>query len=183
MASGVALLLLGEQTRLPAPGRRPRLSRLGNQRTIERRGAGESGITEIDRKSVIQHAACAGRRHRPTVSTTTLVESYLDPVESGAQPIRRNTDPNAHWKASFCLGDHEPGAYSHRCVPFLFSTSPRTPRSGSPHRWSAGADRPMLPAWGHDPPIPMHSLKLCLMSASITANLALGSEGTGLAIR
>ena len=76
-------------------------------------GARWGGICEIDRKSVIQHAACAGRRHRPTVSTTTLVEPYFDPVESGAQPIRRDTDPNAHGKASFCLGDHEPGACSH----------------------------------------------------------------------
>src|SRR6516162_11957762 len=83
-------------------------------------GARWGGICEIDRKSVIQHAACAGRRHRPTVSTTTLVEPYFDPVESGAQPIRRDTDPNAHWKASFGFGDHELGACSHFCVPFLF---------------------------------------------------------------
>src|SRR6516164_9782143 len=49
-------------------------------------GARWGGICEIDRKSVIQHAACAGRRHRPTVSTTTLVEPYFDPVESGGSP-------------------------------------------------------------------------------------------------
>ena len=113
MVSHEAMLLLGEQARPPVPGRRPRGLDLVTGAPPGDEGARWGGICEIDRKSVIQHSACAGRRHRPTVSTTTLVEPYFDPVESGAQPIRRDTHPNAHGKASFCLGDHEPGACSH----------------------------------------------------------------------
>ena len=50
-----------------------------------------------------------------------LVEPNFDPVEPGAQPIRRNADPNTHRKASFSLGDHEPGTGSHRYVLILFA--------------------------------------------------------------
>src|SRR6266436_50199 len=53
--------------------------------------------------------------------TTILVEPCFDPVEPGAQPIRRNADPNTHRKASFSLGDHEPGTSSHQCVLILFA--------------------------------------------------------------
>jgi hypothetical protein len=67
--------------------------------------------------------------------------------------------------------DHQGGASSHRAVPFLFFTSlAHLAREVQ----IVGVPVPTglcSPAWGHDPSIPMHSLKLSgLMSASITAN-------------
>jgi len=95
-------------------------------------GARQGGIREIDREGVIQHAACAGRRHRPSVCAAIFVEPYFDPIEQRAEPIRWDADADAHRKASFSLGDHEGGARSHRDVPILFSESFRTSPSGNP---------------------------------------------------
>ena len=47
--------------------------------------------------------------------------SLFDPIEPWTEPVWRNSNPNAYREASFRLGDHEPGASGHRCVPFLFS--------------------------------------------------------------
>ena len=56
-----------------------------------------------------------------SVCSTVLVEPCLDPIEPRTQPIGRDADPNTHRKASFSLGDHEPGTSSHRHVPILFA--------------------------------------------------------------
>ena len=83
-------------------------------------GARQGAIRQIDREGVIQHPARARRRHSPSVRAAIFVEPCLDPVESVSQPVRWDADADAHRKASFSLGDHEPGGSRHRRVPFMF---------------------------------------------------------------
>jgi hypothetical protein len=63
--------------------------------------ARQGGIREIDREGVIQHPACPRGGHRPSVRAAILVEPNFDPVESGAQAVCRDADPDTRGETSF----------------------------------------------------------------------------------
>jgi len=93
----------------------------------------QSRVTEIDRQSVIQHAACPRWRHRPLIRPAILVEPAFDSVEPGAEPVRQQTGiecrtfdgPGAGIQDSVInrntgQGEKPPWASWSRCVSVLF---------------------------------------------------------------
>jgi len=69
-------------------------------------GTREGRIAEIDRQSVIQHAACPRWRHRPALGTTVLVEPCRHIRIALAEAIGGHAEPDADGEAPLGRRDY-----------------------------------------------------------------------------
>src|SRR5215831_10939264 len=87
-------------------------------------GARQSRVEEIDRNGIIEHAAHARRRYRPTVGAAIPVEPFRDFRIALTKPARRQADPYPHGKAALGHRDNHARVAWHShcsyCIPILF---------------------------------------------------------------
>src|SRR5262249_20049872 len=84
------------------------------------KGAREGRVERVDRHGVVQHPAHPGRCHRPAVGAAIFVEPGSHLSISLAEPIGRNTDPDADGESPFSHRDYFARVTWHPFVPHLF---------------------------------------------------------------
>jgi hypothetical protein len=87
--------------------------------------ARKSGVEEIDRNGVIQHAAHPGGASSTSRPPRTSRRARRSSPYNAARNVRRNADPDADGKAPPGHGDHFAGIAGHSMVPFSFSSASR----------------------------------------------------------
>src|SRR5437870_9538394 len=72
------------------------------------KGAGQSGVVEIDRDRVVQDAVQVGRRHRPAGGAAIRVQPCPYLIDALSEAMRWHADPDAHREAAIGVAESLP---------------------------------------------------------------------------